>query len=105
MINKINKLSPAAAILIGCVLLGVFYCAIEIYKQISVEGQQNEITNGKSNCSKLAQAEAILDYEMSPTCSGAYTKPPSNCTDGSGTYIPSKYDSYYSTCLESKGLK
>jgi hypothetical protein len=117
-----NKLILPISILLGCIILGGFYYTSESNKQASIEKQQqlelqakkedqqaaknqnNIIAIQKARCVEEAKTNAIYSYENSPLCKGDYGTPPDNCNDGT-TYYVAQYDTAYSTCLESKGLK
>ncbi|MDO8536892.1 MAG: hypothetical protein Q7R94_01445 [bacterium] len=116
MIEKINKLSLPATILITGVILGGFYYASEANKQKSIERQKemeieeqyrveaniarekaNE-TLKKSACVDIAEQTAIELYKD-------YCTKSSYCAYKEGTYLVPQYDNAYSKCLQERGLK
>ncbi len=112
MIEKLNKLSLPATILIGSVILGSFYYASQVNKQNSIEKQQRmEIQAatdaeqaqrerdamerlGRMTCAETAEQLATKQYEE--TCTY-------DCKEG--YYYTANYDNYYNSCLRSKGLE
>lgn len=113
--EKINKLSLSATILIGCVILGGFYYISQISKQNSIEKQQqielkakadqaqillereDEIISQKAECAKDAEGVAVNAYCKEVGCS--------KTESFTGKYFTKDYDSAYSRCLERIGLK
>jgi multidrug efflux pump subunit AcrB len=115
-IEKINKLSMPATILIASVVLGGFYFSSELIKQSSIERQQKaEIQAkidaeqqktlqqtqeklGKSLCVSEAEANAVA-LNTEACARGEY------CVKGEGMYLVAQYDTAYKTCLQRKGLE
>jgi hypothetical protein len=130
LFQKINKIPLPITILLGCIILGGFYYATETSKEASIERQhqadlqaqelQKEqdaqakqdaqsaanaqarlVASEKADCVTQAQLAAVKQYNSSISCTGSY--PSSDCFTGS--YLVANYNTYYDTCLESKGLK
>ena len=105
MIEKINKLSLPATILIGCIILGCFYYFSEQGKiaekmriEEKVEKEKQTETFDKMLC--VSQAETIATNLYKDFCT-----PANYCTYKEGTFLTAQYDSAYNRCLQSKGLK
>lgn len=108
--EKINKLSLPATILIASVILGGFYYLAEVSKQKSIEQQQEiKIANDnmqqtresfqKSLCSEQAKENAISSNKTRCDQGDAA------CIKGVDGYLVGQYENYYNLCLQSKGLK
>ncbi|KKP89817.1 hypothetical protein A2456_00085 [Candidatus Nomurabacteria bacterium RIFOXYC2_FULL_36_19] len=111
LIEKVNKLSLPATILIGCVILGGFYYMSQVSKQNSIEKQQRleiqtkkeaqeaEATKeasaklGKMFC--VSEAEELAQSQYKKTCTY-------DCKEG--YYYTANYENYYKVCLQRKGL-
>src|SRR5882724_9842863 len=126
MIDKINKLSIPATILISVIILGGFYFATEVNKQASIERQQRIDLKQKQDeeqtikdqdylqqfqkaqCVKEAQQTATKEYQTA-NCDGTekmFVGSSTKLTECyNGTYLVAQYNNAYDTCLESKGLK
>jgi threonyl-tRNA synthetase len=103
--NKINKLSPSATILVGCVILGGFYYATQITKQNSIERQQQielDTKRQKEASEKLdkmfcvSEAEERATEQYKEICTY-------DCKEG--YYYTANYENYYKGCLRRKGLE
>ncbi len=116
LIERINKLSLPATILIASFILGGFYYLSQISKQNSIERQQqvelrakeaSEQTErdreasdklGKVFCVSEAEQQAVkLNKESCER--GEY------CIRGEGMYLVDQYENAYKTCLQRKGLE
>ena len=110
--EKFNKLSLPATILMASLILGGFYYASEANKQNSIERQQQKELQAKKDqedAGKLQQAyeslsksECVREAEQS-----AIDLYKTNCTYDckEGQYYVANYDTAYSRCLQRKGLK
>lgn len=116
VINKLNKLSMPATILIASVILGGFYYASEVNKQKSIERQQeikleeerrieakiesqkNDEALQKRLCVSEAQQNAI-ELNQDACKRGEY------CLKGENMYLVKQYENAYNTCLQRYGLE
>jgi hypothetical protein len=114
--DKINRLSLPATILLASIVLGGFYYMSEVNKQSSIERQQQKnmeekqaeqqaiidqntkIANQKSSCVLDAQLNAI-NLNKDSCARGDY------CIKGERMYLVSQYNNSYDTCLQGYGLK
>ncbi len=114
--EKLNKLSLPATILIASIVLGGFYYASEANKQKSIERQQEikiaeeyrveanaarekaDETFKKSLCVSIATDTATELYKD-------YCTKANYCTYKEGTFLTTQYENAYSRCLQEKGLK
>ena len=65
--EKINKLSLPATIIIACVILGGFYYASQVNKQKSIEKQQQIELQAKTDAEQKAKAEADVQKQLNAT--------------------------------------
>jgi|GEM_PF-2464880 len=109
--DKINKLSLPATILLASIILGGFYFIAELNKQNSIEKQQQVELRAEADAEKairdreaterlgrmfcVDEAEELATEQYENTCSY-------DCKDG--YYYTANYDNYYNTCLQRKGL-
>lgn len=110
--EKLNKLSLPATILIASLILGGFYYASEANKSASIEKQQQVDLQAKTDADKaVASQQALEAYQKSLCVSEAeqnaqdYYK--ANCAYDckAGQYYIATYDANYSQCLQRAGLK
>lgn len=121
--EKLNKLSLPATILIASIILGGFYYASEANKQASIERQQQlelqakqaqqqaDLQAKKDEDATIASQKSQEAFQKSLCVSQAMQEAEdfykANCSFGckDGQYYVANYDNSYSTCLQSKGLK
>lgn len=114
--DKLNKLSLPATILIASIILGGFFYASQVNKQKSIERLQEmkleedrriEL-NAESKKSYEALQKTLCVSSAEQTATELYkdfcTKA-NYCTYKEGTFLTAQYESAYSRCLQSKGLK
>lgn len=111
LLEKVNKLSLPATILIGCIILGGFYFFTESSKQKSIERQQQakfaeekkinddkatkEAYDSLTRSSCVDEAEQLAQEQYKKTCTY-------ECKEG--YYYNANYKSYYDICLQRSGL-
>jgi len=110
--DKINKLSVPASILIGSIILGGFYYLTQINKQSSIEKQQQIELQAKKDAEQAKKDQESSDKLSKMFCVGeaeelAQAQYKKTCTYDckEGYYYNANYDSYYEVCLQRKGLK
>jgi hypothetical protein len=115
--EKINKLSIPATILIAVIILGGFYFFVETNKQKSIERQQEtkiaeekrieaeKIKKQKSEAFQkslcVSEAEQNAIYSNKTRCDQGEIA----CIKGEGSYLVGQYENYYNICLQRYGLK
>ncbi len=112
LIEKVNKLSLPATILIASIVLGGFYYFSQLSKQNSIEKQQQVELQAKKDQADADAFQKSLEASQKALCVSqaeqqAQDQYKLNCTYNCHTgyfYIADK-DNYYNTCLQSKGLK
>jgi hypothetical protein len=112
MLEKLNKLSLPATILIGCVILGAFYFLAEVSKQGSIERQQRAELQAKADTEQTARNVEAMEKLDKLACvteatEAAKSQYEDTCTYDckDGYYYTANYDSYYKKCLQRKGLE
>ena len=114
--EKLNKLSLPAVIVIASVILGSFYYASEVSKQKSIERQQENKIAEERRMEAKAEREKNLESLEKTLCVGEaeqtatelyrdYCTKANYCTYKEGTFLTTQYEAAYSRCLQSKGLK
>lgn len=85
-----------ASILIGCIILGGFYYAVQSNKQASIEMQQRIDLAAEREKQAIAQevAEKEFDAERKSDCLQVYTTESGKWNNVRGW----RYDDYYDTC-------
>lgn len=112
MLEKVNKLSLPATILIGCIILGGFYYASQVSKQKSIERQQWVELQDKANAEQAMRDKEASDRLSKMSCADEAAEAATeqyketctyNCKEG--YYYTANYDNYYASCLRRKGLE
>ena len=102
--DKINKLSLPATILIASIILGGFYYATQLSKQNSIEKQQRIELRTKADVEQIEKLEKTFCVNEAEALATEQYK--ETCTYGckEGYYYTANYETYYKTCLQRKGL-
>lgn len=110
--DKINKLTLPATILIASIILGGFYYVGQINKQKSIEKQQDDKIAQEKRIEQKAESQKEVEVFQKSICvneaeQNAQELYKENCTYDckTGYYFIANYDNAYSRCLQRKGLK
>lgn len=109
--EKINKLSLPAAIIIAGIILGGFYFASQVSKQKSIERQQEaerleaqRIREEKEQQEKLEKLDKRLCVDEAEESAARQYKATCRYECKKGYFYVRDYETYLKTCLQRKGL-
>jgi hypothetical protein len=114
--EKINKLSLQATILLAVVIFATFYFITETSKQKSIERQQEAKIADEKRIEDNAYSQKAREDSQRNLCVDAaqnqaqesyksYCTKENYCTYKTGQFLPKEYNSFYAICLQRFGLK